>query len=64
MRLNTLKKGQSANIIAIHAEKELKNRLTSFGVIKGSQVTVERYTFGGKTMEICVNKTRMAITII
>ncbi len=63
MRLNTLKKGQSASITAIHAEKELKNRFNSFGVIKGAVVTVERCTLGRKTMEIRINKTRMAIRL-
>lgn len=63
MRLNILKKGQSATIIAIHSEKELKNRFNSFGLIKGSIITVERHTLGGKTMEIRINKTRMALRL-
>ncbi len=63
MRLSTLKKGQSARITAIHAEKELKHRFNSFGVIKGATITVERYTLGRKTMEIRINKTRMAIRL-
>ncbi len=63
MTLNRLEKGQSANIIAINAKKELKNRFNSFGLVKGAIVTVERHTLGGKTMKIRINKTRMAVRI-
>ena len=63
MTLNRLEKGQSANIIAINAKKELKNRFNSFGLIKGANVTVEHHTLGGKTMKIRINKTRMAMRL-
>jgi len=63
MTLNSLRKGQSATIINVNAEKELKNRFNSFGLVKGATVHVERYSLAKKTMEIRVNKTRMAMRI-
>lgn len=63
MTLNLLHKGQSATIKTVNADKELKNRFNSFGVVKGATVYVEKYTLARQTMEIRVNKTRMAVRI-
>ena len=40
MVLSELHKGDKAEIIKIHAEKALKDRLTSFGIMRG-----ESYNF-------------------
>lgn len=61
MTLNHLQKGQSATIIDIHASKELKNRFNSFGLVKGVTVFTEAYSLARKTMEIRINKTRIAL---
>ncbi len=63
MTLNLLQKGKSATITTINAEKELKNRFNSFGVVKGATVHVEQYTLAKQTMEIRINKTRMALRV-
>ncbi len=63
MTLNSLQKGKSATITTITAEKELKNRFNSFGVVKGATVHVEQYTLAKQTMEIRINKTRMALRV-
>lgn len=63
MTLNALSKGKSANIIAINAEKELKNRLNSFGLVKGATIHVEKYTLAKQTMEVRVHNTRVALRI-
>jgi len=63
MTLDLLKKGNSATIIAITAEKELRNRFNSFGVVKGATVHSEQHTMAKKTMEIRINKTRIALRL-
>jgi len=61
MTLDQLEKGQFAQIKAINASKELKNRFISFGLVKGVKVYIESYSLAKKTMEIRINKTRLAI---
>ncbi len=61
MTLNSLLKGKSATIVAIHADTKLKNRFNSFGLVKGSIVYAEEHSLTKKTMEIRINKTRIAL---
>ena len=63
MTLNLLEKGQSATIIVVNADKELRNRFNSFGVVKGATVHAEQHTFAKQTMEIRINKTRIALRL-
>lgn len=63
MTLNSLEKGQSAIITAINANKELRSRFNSFGIVKGASVRTERYSLAKQTMEIRINKTRMALRL-
>jgi Fe2+ transport system protein FeoA len=61
MTLNNLIKGNSARVIAINANQELKNRFSSFGLVKGALVYTKEYSLTKKTMEILINKTRIAL---
>lgn len=61
MTLNNLAKGQSAVVTAVNASRELKNRFSSFGLVKGATIHTEGYSLGRKTMEIRINKTRIAL---
>lgn len=61
MTLDSLKKGMSAIIVNVEAERELKNRFNSFGVVKGATVFVEQKTFAKQTIEIRINHTRIAL---
>lgn len=63
MTLNSLEKGQSATIAAVNADKELRNRFNSFGVVKGATVHAEQHTLAKQTMEIRINKTRLALRL-
>lgn len=63
MTLNSLEKGQSATIAAVNADKELRNRFNSFGVVKGATVYAEQHTLAKQTMEIRINKTRLALRL-
>ncbi len=61
MTLNHLEKGQTAIILAINARPDLKNRLNSFGLIKGASITVEKQSLTRQTLEVRVNNTRLAL---
>jgi len=64
MKLSELKKGDSARITAINASEDLKSRLRSFGVVKGSELTVEAYSLANKTIEIMVDDTLIGLRSI
>ncbi len=61
MKLSDLKKDDRAIIKKINADKALKQRLSSFGVGKGAELSVETYSIGKKTYEIIVNDTMIAL---
>lgn len=61
MRLNELHKGDRALIVKIHADKALKDRLSSFGVMRGEELTVKGCSIGKQTMEIEVGSTLIAL---
>jgi len=61
MFLSDLKKGESAEIVKIHADKALRDRLTSFAVMRGERVTVKGCSLAKQTMEIEVGATLLAV---
>ena len=61
MRLTELTKGDRAEIIRIHADKALKDRLTSFGVMRGEELIVKGCSIAKQTMEIEVGSTLIAL---
>jgi len=61
MNLIDLKKGNRATIIKINAQKVLKDRLYSFGIIKGEELTVKGCSLAKQTMEIEVGSTLIAV---
>ncbi len=63
MCLNLLecKKGDKVVITKIKAKDELKRRLISFGLIKGVDLEILNCSPGKKTVEIKVDKTRLAL---
>ncbi|WP_419769188.1 MAG: FeoA family protein [Candidatus Marinarcus sp.] len=63
MTLNELKKGESATICHIEADKSLKTRLNSFGITKGATINVEEYTMGKNTIEISIKRTKVALRL-
>ena len=60
MNLTDIRKGQSAKIIKINADKALKDRLTSFGVMRGEELTVKGCSIAKQTMEIEIGNTLLA----
>lgn len=61
MNLTELTKGDKAEIIKISADKALKDRLASFGVIKGEELTIRGCSLAKQTMEIEVGATLLAL---
>jgi len=61
MKLKELSKGDHAKIIKIHADKALKDRLHSFGVMRGEALNVKGCSIGKQTMEIEVGGTLIAL---
>ncbi len=61
MKLSELTKGNRARIIKINADKALKDRLTSFGVMRGEELLVKGCSLAKQTMEIKVGSTLIAV---
>jgi len=61
MNLTELTKGNRAQIIKIHADKALKDRLNSFGVMRGEELLVKGCSLAKQTMEIEVGSTLIAV---
>jgi len=61
MVLSEIQKGDRAEIVKIHADKALKDRLHSFGVMRGETLLVKGCSLGKQTMEIEVGSTLIAL---
>ena len=61
MKLSELTKGNRAEIVKINADKALKDRLNSFGVMRGEELTVRGCSLAKQTMEIEVGSTLIAV---
>jgi len=61
MKLSELGKGEQAIITRVATAEALRTRLFSFGVGKGSQISVEACSITKKTMEIEVEGTLIGL---
>ena len=61
MKLSDLHKGDRAKIQKINTDDSLKSRLQSFGVGRGSELSVENCSMAKQTMEILVDGTYIAL---
>jgi Fe2+ transport system protein FeoA len=61
MRLSELHKGDRAVIIKIETDDALKGRLNSFGVARGSELSIEACSMGKQTIEIMVDDTLIGL---
>ncbi len=61
MHLIDLEKGNKATIVRIHADKALRGRFISFGVMRGEELTVKGCSLAKQTMEIQVGSTLIAL---
>ncbi len=61
MKLSELIKGDKAEIVKINADKALKDRFGSFGVMRGEELLVKGCSIAKQTMEIKVGSTLIAV---
>jgi len=61
MLLSDLHRGDKAQIVKVHADKALKDRLTSFGVMRGETLLIKGCSLARQTMEIEVGSTLIAL---
>ena len=61
MNLTELQKGNRAEILNISADKALKDRLNSFGVMKGEELVIKGCSLAKQTMEIEIGSTLIAL---
>lgn len=61
MTLSDLRKADRAIIIRVNANKSLRDRLSSFGIMRGEELVVKGCSLGGKTIEIEVGSTLIAL---
>ncbi len=61
MKLSELNIGDRAVVKKIDSNEDLKVRLASFGVVRGSELSVEAYSLGKQTMEINVDNTLIGL---
>jgi len=63
MRLSELTKGDRAIIKKIDTSEALKERLTSFGVARGSELSIEMYSLAKQTVSILVDDTLIGLRV-
>ena len=61
MNLIELTKGDRGEIIKINADKALRDRFSSFGLMKGEELLVKGCSLAKQTMEIEVGSTLIAL---
>ena len=61
MVLSELHKGDRAEIVKINADKALRDRLSSFGVMRGEELIIKGCSLAKQTMEIEVGSTHIAL---
>lgn len=63
MTLDMLQKGDLGIIKNIESGSELKQRLSSFGVMRGTTITVKAFSLKKKTIEIEVHRSHIALRL-
>ena len=61
MFLNELRKGERGEIVMVHAEKALRDRFSSFGLMRGEEILIKACSLARQTMEIEVGATAIAL---
>jgi len=61
MVLSELHKGERAEIVRLNADKVLRDRFASFGILPGEEVVVRECSLAKQTIEIEVGLTTIAL---
>jgi ferrous iron transport protein A len=56
-----MKKGDQKKILKINSDSDLKNRLSSFGISRGSEIVLKNCNPNRENLEIKVNGTLIAL---
>ncbi len=63
MTLDQLQKGDMAIIKKIESDSALKQRLSAFGIMRGTEIVVEAFSLKKKTIEIRVHRSHIALRL-
>ena len=61
MVLSELRKGDIAEIVKLKADKTLRDRFASFGILPGEQVVIRECSLAKQTIEVEVGTTTIAL---
>ena len=61
MKLSELNRGEVAIIKDIKAKSDLRDRLLSFGIVRGEEIEVKGYSLAKQTIEIDIDGTLIAL---
>ena len=61
MKLSELKKQEEATVKKVNATGDLKQRLASFGLLKGANIKIIDCSLGKSTIEVMVDGTLLAL---
>jgi len=59
--LKELRRGDRAEIIGIDADKSLRDRFASFGIIRGEELMVKECSIAKQTINISIGHTSIAL---
>ncbi|MGL1903891.1 MAG: FeoA domain-containing protein [Fibrobacterales bacterium] len=62
--LSKVLEGETVTVEEVTAPGDLRHRLMSFGIKRGSDITVEAMTLGSSTIKIVVQNTKLALRSI
>ena len=60
-QLQDCQKNCKLKVVKLHAPRDLKQRLISFGIMKGSMIEIIQHSTGKSTIEIKVGKMKIAL---
>ena len=63
MLLSELKEGQSATVVRIGGESQLRRRILEMGILKGTEVRVEKYAPLKDPMELVVKGYHISLRV-
>ncbi len=61
MKLSDLHKNDKARIVNIGTDEALKSRLFSFGIARGTEISIEACSLGRQTVEIMAEETLIGL---
>ncbi len=63
MLLSQLRKGDKAEVIKVVADRALRDRFCSFGIMPGEELEIKACSMAKQTVEIAIGSTMVALRI-